>query len=165
MIQAYRDSQINLQHGFYIKGLNTNYRVQTRSGSLKQSSKYNKILRTTIKVSLTSCPRCAANWPEFHGEDGPTRRSTQKEAVVQSRMHRPPRSQRGHNLLRRVTTTTMSILIPSKAYPTMGILSPISRHAKLFGSGVGFAEKLLVVNPYFQYFSSSLVFEYQLDLL
>ena len=24
----------------------------------------------TIKVSLTSCPRCAANWPEFHREDG-----------------------------------------------------------------------------------------------
>ena len=23
-----------------------------------------------IKVSLTSCTRCAANWPEFHGEDG-----------------------------------------------------------------------------------------------
>ena len=23
-----------------------------------------------IKVSLTSCPRCAANWPELHGEDG-----------------------------------------------------------------------------------------------
>ena len=64
----------------------------------------------------------------------------------------------GHNLLMRVTTTTLSILILSKAYPTMGILSPISRHAKLFGSGVGFAEKLLVVNLYFQYFSSSLVF-------
>ena len=103
--------------------------------------------------------------PNFTEKTGPTRRSTQKEAVVQSRTHGPPRSQRGHNLLRRVTTTTLSILILSKAYLTMGILSPISRHAKLFGSGVGFAEKLLVVNPYFQYFSSSLVFEYQLGSL
>ena len=103
-------------------------------------------------------------YPNFTGKTVPTRWSTQEEAVVQSRTHRPPRSQQEHNLLRRVTTTTLSILILSKAYPTMGILSPISRHAKLFGSGVGFAEKLLVVNPYFQYFSSSLVFEYQLGL-
>ena len=51
-------------------------------------------------------------------ETGPTRRSTQEEAVVQSRTHKPPRSQWGHNLLRRVTTTTLSILILRKAYPT-----------------------------------------------
>ena len=31
---------------------------------------------------------------------------------------------------------TLSILILSKAYPTLGILSPLSRHARLFGSGV-----------------------------
>ena len=103
--------------------------------------------------------------PIFTGKTGPTRRSNLEEAVVQSRMHIPPRSQREHNLLRRVTTTTLSILILSKPYPTMGILSPISRHAKLFGSGVGFVEKLLVVNFYFQYFSSILVFEHQLGLL
>src|SRR6185436_11874027 len=95
--------------------------------------------------------------PIFTGKTGPTRRSNPEEAVVQSRTHRPPRSQQEHNLLRRVTTTTLSILILSKTYLTMGILSLISRHAKLFSSGVGFAEKLLVVNPYFQYFSSSLV--------
>ena len=23
-----------------------------------------------IKVGLTSCPRCAANWPKLYGEDG-----------------------------------------------------------------------------------------------
>ena len=102
--------------------------------------------------------------PIFTGKTGPTRWSNLEEAIVQSKTHIPPRSQREHNLLRRVTTT-LSILILSKAYPTMGILSPISRHAKLFGSRVGFAEKLLVVNPYFQYFSSSLVFEYQLGSL
>ena len=32
----------------------------------------------------------------------------------------------------------------------MCILSPLSRHAKLFGSGVGFAERLLILDPYFQ---------------
>jgi len=36
----------------------------------------------------------------------------------------------------------------------MGILSPLTRHEKLFGSGVCFAEKLLVLDPYLQYFSS-----------
>ena len=87
--------------------------------------------------------------PNFTEKTGPTRQSNPEEAVVQSRTHRSPRSQREHNLLRRVTTTTLSILILIKAYPTMGILSPISRHAKLFGSGVGFAKKLLVVNSYF----------------
>ena len=51
--------------------------------------------------------------PSFTGKMGPTRRSTQEEAVVQSRTHRPPRSQQGYNLLRRVTTTT---LILSKAF-------------------------------------------------
>ena len=38
--------------------------------------------------------------------------------------------------------------------PDTGILSPLSRHAMLFGSGVCFAEKLLIVDPYFQYFNS-----------
>ena len=88
-------------------------------------------------------------YPIFTGKTGLTRRSTQEEAVVQSRTHRPPQSQQGHNLLKRVTTTTLSILILSKAYPTLGILSPLTRHVQLFGSGVGFAEKLLVVNPTF----------------
>ena len=49
--------------------------------------------------------------------------------------------------------TTLSILILSKTYPTMGIHSPLSRHARLSGCGL-FAEKRLRVDPYFQYFSS-----------
>ena len=89
-----------------------------------------------IKVGLTSCPRCAANWPELHGEDG-THSTVQpvgsgcpiQDAQTSSKSA-------GHNLLRRVTTTTLSILILSKAYPTMGILSPLTRHAKFFDSGV-----------------------------
>jgi len=36
----------------------------------------------------------------------------------------------------------------------MGILSPLSRHARLLGWWVGFAEKHLRVDLYFQYFSS-----------
>jgi len=35
-----------------------------------------------------------------------------------------------------MATTSLSILILSKTYPSMGILSPITRHEKLFGSGV-----------------------------
>ena len=41
----------------------------------------------------------------------------------------------------------LSILILSKAYPTMGILSPLTRHARLLAGGVCFAEKQLRVNP------------------
>ena len=37
----------------------------------------------------------------------------------------------------------LSILILSKAYPTLGILSPLPRHANLLARGVCFAEKQL----------------------
>ena len=131
MIPAYRKLQINLQHRFYIKGLNTNNRVQTHSGSLKLSSKYSTIATTTIKGELHILPTdVMPTCPSFTGKTRPTRLSTQEEAVVQSRTHKPSRSQRGHNLLRWVTTTTLSILILSKSYPTLGILSPLSKHAK-----------------------------------
>ena len=124
MLPAYRNLQINLQHQFYIKVLNTNNRVQTHSGSLKLSSKYNTIATTTIKGELHILPTdVTPTCPIFTRKMGPTRRSTQEEAVVQSRTHRSPRSPPGHNLLRGVTTTTLSILILSKAYPTLGILA------------------------------------------
>ena len=51
----------------------------------------------------------------------------------------------------------LSMLILSKTYPTKGILSPLSRHAKLLAWGVCFAKKHLKVSPYFQHFSSSLM--------
>ena len=71
MIQAYRDSQINLQHEFYIKVLNTNYRVQTHSGSLKRSLKYNTVT-TNDDTGWAPHPAhwCEANLPDLHGEDG-----------------------------------------------------------------------------------------------
>ena len=119
--------QINLQHQFYIKDLNANNRVQTHSGSLKLSSKYNTLTTTTIQGELHILPTdVMPTCPIFMEKTGPTRRSTQEEAAVQCRTRRPPRSQREHNLLKRVTTTTLSILILSKAYPTLGILSPFN---------------------------------------
>ena len=137
MIPAYRNLQINLQHRFYIKALSTNDRVQKHSGSLKLSSKYNTITMTTIKGELHILPTdVTPTCSTFTGKTGPTRRSNPEEAAVQSRTHRSPRSPPEHNLLRGVTTTTLSILILSKAYPTLGILSPLPRHARLFGFGV-----------------------------
>src|SRR6185312_13651421 len=137
VIPAYRNLQINLQHIFYIKALITNDRVQKHSGSLKLRSKYNTITTTMIQGELHILPTdVMPTCPIFTEKTGPTRRSNLEEAAVQSRTRRPPRSQREHNLLRRVITTTLSILILSKAYPTLGILSPIPRNAKLFGSGV-----------------------------
>src|SRR6185312_13871408 len=103
-VTSNRNLQIYLQHQFYIKVLNTNNRVQTHSGSLKLSSKYKTIATTTIKGELHILPTdVMPTCPIFTGQTGPTRRSTHEEAVVQSRTHRPPRSQRGHNLLKRVT--------------------------------------------------------------
>ena len=129
MIPAYRKPQINLQHRFYIKTFKYKRQSSEHSGSLKPSSKYNTI-NTTIQGELHILPTdVTPTCPIFTGKMGPTRRSAQEESVVQSRTHRPPRSQRGHNLLRRVTTTTLSILILNKAYPTMCILSPLTRHA------------------------------------
>ena len=70
MIQAYRDSQINLQHWFYIKVLNTNYRVQ-KQRKLKQSSKYNTVATNDdTRWAPHPAHRCDANLPELHGEDG-----------------------------------------------------------------------------------------------
>ena len=65
-----------------------------------------------------------------------TRPSNPEVEVDQSKMCKSPQSLLEHNLLRRVATKILSTLILSKAYPTMGILSPLSRHAQLFGSGL-----------------------------
>ena len=74
--------------------------------------------------------------PYFTEKTGPTRQYNPEEEADQSKMRRSPRSLPEHILLRRVTTKTLSTLILSKTYLPMDILSPLSRHAKLFGSGV-----------------------------
>ena len=72
----------------------------------------------------------------FTEKTEPTRPSNLEVEVDQSKMRKSPQSLPEHSLLRRVATKTLSTLILSKAYPTMGILSSLPRHAKLFGSGV-----------------------------
>ena len=107
---------------------------------------------------------CEAHLPSLHGENG-THSTVQpggrgwplQDALISSKTSGIPPAQKGYN-------QTLSILILSKAYPTMGILSPLSRHAKLFGSGVCLAGKLLTLDPYFQYFSSNCVDSYKLGL-
>ena len=47
----------------------------------------------------------------------------------------------------------LSILILSKAYPTMGILSPLPRHAKLLTEGVCFCRKAIKSKSLFSDFS------------
>jgi len=70
VIQAYIDSQINLQHEFYIKVLNTNYRVQSQR-KLKQSSKYNTIATNEDKGELHILPtNVMPPNPSFTGEAG-----------------------------------------------------------------------------------------------
>ena len=72
VIQAYRKPQINLQHEFYIKGLNTNDRVKKHSGSLKPSSKYTTITTTTIQGELHILPTdVMPTCPIFTGKTGP----------------------------------------------------------------------------------------------
>ena len=49
-----------------------------------------------IQCELHSLPTdVMPTCPILTGKTGPTRRSTQEEAVVQSRMHRPPRKSAG----------------------------------------------------------------------
>ena len=74
--------------------------------------------------------------PHFTAKTGPTRPTNPEEAVDRSTRRRTPRSPPERNLLKDMATTSLSILILSKTYPSMGILSPITRHEKLFGSGV-----------------------------
>ena len=63
-----------------------------------------------------------------------------------------------------MVTTNLEYTNTQQDLPDMGILSLLSRHAKFFGSGVYFAERRLIVNPYLHYFSSSLMYKYQQDL-
>ena len=51
----------------------------------------------------------------------PTRPSNPEVEVDQSKMRKSPQSLPEHSLLRRVATKTLSTLILSKAYPTIGI--------------------------------------------
>ena len=92
MIPAYIKLQINLQHRFYIKGSNTNDRVQKHNGRLKtefeiQYDNHDDDTRRTPHPAH----RYDANLPDLHGEDGATRRSNPEEVAVQSRTHRSPR--------------------------------------------------------------------------
>ena len=75
-------------------------------------------------------------YPNFMEKTGPTRLTNPEEVVDRSTRRRFPRSSPERNLLKDMATTSLSILILSKTYPTMGILSPLTRHEKLFGSGV-----------------------------
>ena len=75
-------------------------------------------------------------WLHFTEKTEPTRPSNPEEEADQSKMRRSPRSLPEHSQLRRGYNQTLSTLILSKTYPSMGILSPLPRHAKLFGSEV-----------------------------
>ena len=84
----------------------------------------------------------------FREKVEPTRPSNLEEEADQSRTHQFPRSLPAYSLLRRFTTKTLSTLILSKIYPSMGIFSPLPRHAKLFWLWSSFAEKLLILDPF-----------------
>ena len=59
--------------------------------------------------------------PNFTEKTGPTRPTNPEEVVDRSTRHRTPRSPPERNLLKDMATTSLSILILSKAYPTIGI--------------------------------------------
>ena len=71
MIPVHRNLQINLQHRFYIKGSNTNDRVQRHSGRLKTEFEiqYDNHDEDTRRAPHPAY-RCNANLPDLHGEDG-----------------------------------------------------------------------------------------------
>ena len=57
----------------------------------------------------------------FTEKTGPTRLSNPEEVVDRSTRRRSPRSPPERILLKYITTTSLSILILNKAYPTIGI--------------------------------------------
>ena len=59
--------------------------------------------------------------PNFMEKTAPTRPTNPEEVVDRSTRRRSPRSPPEHILLKYKTTTSLSILILSKAYPTIGI--------------------------------------------
>ena len=61
-------------------------------------------------------------------------------------------------------TTNPEYTNTQQGLPDMGILIPQSRHASLLALEFIFAGKRLIVDPYFQYFSLSLMYKYQIGL-
>ena len=61
--------------------------------------------------------------PHFTAKTGPTRPTNPEEVVDRSTKHRTPRSPPDRNLLKDMATTSLSILILSKTYPSMGYLA------------------------------------------
>ena len=59
--------------------------------------------------------------PNFMEKMGPTRPTNPEEVVDRSTRRKSPRSPPERILLKYITTTSLSILILSKAYPTIGI--------------------------------------------
>jgi len=169
MITGNKSVQSHLQPEFnrstnlnYNKSLQASFTIQTSEFkySEKQFRVKNKLQNNTIdnvadKDELHTLPTdVRLTCPYFTAKTGPTRPNNPEEVVDRSTRRRSPRSPPERILLKYMATTSLSILILSKTYPTMGILSPLTRHEKLFGSGVCFAKKLLVLDPYLQYFSS-----------
>ena len=94
-----------------------------------------------IKVSLTSCPRRAANRPELHGEAGA--HSTVhpggsgcpiQDAQTSSKSAGTQLAQKSYNNSPEYTNTQQGL-------PDSGILSPLSRHASFLALEVYIAEK------------------------
>ena len=137
MIPAYRNLQINLQHRFYIKTLSTNDRVQKHCGSLKTEFKiqYDNHEDDTRRAPHPA-HRCDANLPNLHGEDGAHSTVQPGGSGCPIQDAQTSSKSAGTQIAQKGSTTTLSILILSKAYPTLRILSPLPRHARLFGSGV-----------------------------
>ena len=70
--------------------------------------------------------------PNFTEKTGPTRPTNPEEVFDRSTRRRSPWSPPERILLKYMAITSLSILILSKTYPSMGILSPLSKHARLF---------------------------------
>ena len=92
-------------------------------------------------MGLTSCPRCAGNWPELHREDG-THSTVQpggsgcpiQDAQISSKSAGTQPAQKGYINNPEYTNTQQGL-------SDSGILSPLSRHANFLALEVYIAEK------------------------
>ena len=138
--QVYNRSTTVLQQVFTSQFYKLKLRVQTQRKAILEIKTSFKTIRQITSMSedeLHILPTdVRLTCPHFTAKTGPTRPTNPEEVVDRSTRRRSLRSPPERTLLKYMATTSLSILILSKTYPTMGILSPLSRHAKLFGSGV-----------------------------
>ncbi|KAG2536579.1 hypothetical protein PVAP13_9NG197573 [Panicum virgatum] len=102
-----------------------------REGQILRLQQHGKVWQVLLCTNKRNSIRFSRGWKKFVSEN-----KLQIGSGCPIQDAQTSSKSAGTQPAKKSTTTTLSILILTKAYPTLGILSPLPRHAKLFGSGV-----------------------------